>query len=28
VQCSGITLKGLRCKRKTKSLNGRCYQHQ
>jgi endonuclease G len=28
VQCSGITLKGLRCKRKTKSPNGRCYQHQ
>jgi endonuclease G len=28
VQCSGTTLKGLRCKRRTKNPNGRCYQHQ
>lgn len=28
VQCSGKTQKGLRCKRKTKSQNGYCYQHQ
>lgn len=27
VQCSGITQKGARCKRMTKSANGRCYQH-
>lgn len=28
VQCSGITQSGVRCKRRTTSLNGRCYQHQ
>ena len=27
VQCSGITKSGERCKRMTKSPNGRCYQH-
>jgi endonuclease G len=27
VQCSGITKAGARCKRKTLSENGRCYQH-
>ncbi|MEX0686783.1 MAG: hypothetical protein WD267_10190 [Balneolales bacterium] len=27
VQCSGTTQKGLRCKRRTKNLSGRCYQH-
>ena len=27
VQCSGTTQKGARCKRLTKSPNGRCYQH-
>lgn len=27
VQCSGTTLKGARCRRMTKSGNGRCYQH-
>lgn len=27
VQCSGITKAGTRCKRMTKSENGRCYQH-
>lgn len=27
VQCSGTTKAGNRCKRKTKSPNGRCYQH-
>ncbi len=27
VQCSGTTKKGNRCKRKTLSPNGRCYQH-
>jgi hypothetical protein len=27
VQCSGITKKGARCKRKTKSPNSRCFQH-
>lgn len=26
-QCSGRTQAGNRCKRKTKSSNGRCYQH-
>jgi endonuclease G len=28
VQCSGTTQKGLRCKRRTKNVSGRCYQHQ
>lgn len=28
VQCSGITKKGNRCKRKTTDPSGRCYQHQ
>lgn len=28
VQCSGITKKGNRCKRKTTDSSGRCYQHQ
>ncbi len=27
VQCSGITQKGLRCKRRTKDSSGKCYQH-
>jgi|APGre2960657404_1045060.scaffolds.fasta_scaffold50899_1 endonuclease G len=27
VQCSGITKKGLRCKRRTKDPSGKCYQH-
>lgn len=27
VQCSGITKKGLRCKRRTKDFSGKCYQH-
>ena len=27
VQCSGVTQKGYRCKRKTTSASGRCYQH-
>lgn len=27
VQCSGTTKAGARCKRKTTSSNGRCYQH-
>jgi endonuclease G len=27
VQCSGVTQSGARCKRKTTSPNGRCYQH-
>jgi endonuclease G len=27
VQCSGITQKGMRCKRKTKDSSGKCYQH-
>lgn len=27
VRCSGTTTKGSRCKRMTKSSNGRCYQH-
>ncbi len=27
VQCSGTTKAGNRCKRKTTSANGRCYQH-
>ncbi|WP_281980335.1 hypothetical protein [Tenacibaculum mesophilum] len=27
VQCSGKTKSGRRCRRKTKSSNGRCYQH-
>lgn len=27
LRCSGKTKKGLRCKRKTKNANGRCYQH-
>ncbi|WP_303318572.1 hypothetical protein Q4Q34_04495 [Flavivirga abyssicola] len=26
-QCTGKTKSGSRCKRKTKSANGRCYQH-
>lgn len=26
-QCTGKTQSGARCKRKTKSTNGRCYQH-
>lgn len=26
-QCSGITKKGARCKRMTKDLSGKCYQH-
>jgi len=26
-QCSGTTLKGLRCKNKTLSANGKCYLH-
>ncbi len=26
-QCSGTTKAGNRCRRKTKSSNGRCYQH-
>lgn len=26
-QCTGITKKGARCKRTTRSPNGRCYQH-
>lgn len=26
-RCTGKTKKGLRCKRKTKNSNGRCYQH-
>lgn len=26
-QCTGKTKAGKRCKRKTKSANGRCYQH-
>jgi endonuclease G len=28
VQCKGLTLSGLRCRRKTKNLNGLCFQHQ
>lgn len=28
VQCSGMTKKGNRCKRKTTDPSGRCYQHQ
>lgn len=28
VQCSGLTKKGNRCKRKTTDSSGRCYQHQ
>lgn len=28
VQCSGMTKKGIRCKRMTNSSNGRCYQHK
>ncbi len=28
VQCSGVTQSGVRCKRRTTSLSGRCYQHQ
>jgi endonuclease G len=27
IQCSGITKKGLRCKRMTKDPSGKCYQH-
>ena len=27
VQCSGTTQKGARCKRRTTSASGRCYQH-
>lgn len=27
-QCTGYTQKGNRCKRKTKSASGRCYQHE
>ena len=27
IQCTGKTKKGTRCKRKTKNVNGRCYQH-
>lgn len=27
VQCSGTTKAGKRCKRRTKSPNGKCYQH-
>lgn len=26
-QCTGKTKSGKRCKRKTKNVNGRCYQH-
>jgi len=26
-QCTGKTKSGSRCKRKTKNVNGRCYQH-
>jgi hypothetical protein len=26
-QCTGMTKSGARCKRKTKNVNGRCYQH-
>lgn len=26
-QCYGTTLKGVRCRRKTTNVNGRCYQH-
>lgn len=26
-QCTGITQKGSRCKRMTRSANGKCYQH-
>ena len=26
-QCTGKTKSGARCKRKTKNVNGRCYQH-
>ena len=26
-QCTGKTKSGTRCKRKTKNVNGRCYQH-
>lgn len=28
VQCSALTQKGSRCKRRTKNRNGRCWQHQ
>jgi endonuclease G len=28
VQCNGLTQRGLRCKRETKSENGYCHQHQ
>lgn len=27
-QCTGKTKAGVRCKRRTKNANGRCYQHQ
>lgn len=27
-RCTGITLKGERCKRMTKNENGKCFQHQ
>ena len=28
VRCSAITQKGTQCKRRTKNINGRCWQHQ
>ncbi len=28
VQCSGLTKAGKRCRRTTKNVNGRCFQHQ
>lgn len=28
VQCKGTTKKGLRCKHKTKNVNGYCHQHE
>ena len=28
VQCSGITLEGIRCKNKTGNVSGRCWRHE
>lgn len=28
VQCKGLTKAGVRCKRKTKNVNGYCFQHE
>ncbi|WP_394342081.1 DUF5763 domain-containing protein [Sphingobacterium haloxyli] len=28
VRCRGITKAGARCKRKTKNVNGYCFQHE